>query len=46
MRILPRYATARQRVNSFYDLGPWIMAIVGGPLVAFLYGAVTGRKNA
>ncbi|WP_026535733.1 GlsB/YeaQ/YmgE family stress response membrane protein [Arthrobacter sp. H14] len=35
-----------QGVSSFFDLGSWIMAIVGGLLVAFVYGAVTGRKNA
>ncbi len=35
-----------QGVNAFFDLGSWIMAIVGGLVVAFIYGAVTGRKKA
>jgi uncharacterized membrane protein YeaQ/YmgE (transglycosylase-associated protein family) len=30
---------------AFFDLGTWILAIVGGLLVAGIYGAVTGRKR-
>ena len=28
---------------AFFDLGTWILAIVGGLVVAGIYGAVTGR---
>lgn len=30
---------------GFFDLGTWILSIVGGLLVAGVYGAVTGRKR-
>ena len=32
-------------VEAFFDLGTWILAIVGGLLVAGIYGAVTGRNR-
>ncbi|WP_461174961.1 GlsB/YeaQ/YmgE family stress response membrane protein [Arthrobacter sp. Z1-9] len=28
---------------AFFDLGTWILAIVGGLVVAGIYGAITGR---
>ncbi|MDQ0801726.1 GlsB/YeaQ/YmgE family stress response membrane protein [Pseudarthrobacter sp. NPDC058196] len=31
---------------GFFDLGTWILAIVGGLLVAGIYGFVTGRGKA
>ncbi|MET4590265.1 GlsB/YeaQ/YmgE family stress response membrane protein [Arthrobacter sp. 754] len=32
-------------VESFFDLGTWILAIVGGLLVAGIYGAIAGRSK-
>ncbi|WP_426766680.1 GlsB/YeaQ/YmgE family stress response membrane protein [Pseudarthrobacter sp. 1G09] len=31
---------------GFFDLGTWILAIVGGLVVAGIYGAITGRGKA
>ena len=31
---------------AFFDLGTWILAIVGGLVVAGIYGAITGRGKA
>ncbi|MHC6231356.1 GlsB/YeaQ/YmgE family stress response membrane protein [Pseudarthrobacter sp. AG30] len=31
---------------GFFDLGTWILAIVGGLIVAGIYGFVTGRGKA
>jgi uncharacterized membrane protein YeaQ/YmgE (transglycosylase-associated protein family) len=30
---------------AFFDLGTWILAIIGGLLVAGIYGAITGRSK-
>lgn len=30
---------------AFFDIGTWLLAIVGGLLVAGIYGAVTGRNR-
>ena len=30
---------------EFFDLGTWILAIVGGLVVAGIYGAITGRNR-
>lgn len=30
---------------AFFDLGTWLLAIVGGLLVAGIYGAITGRNR-
>jgi hypothetical protein len=30
---------------EFWNLGSWILAIVGGLVVAGIYGAVTGRRR-
>jgi uncharacterized membrane protein YeaQ/YmgE (transglycosylase-associated protein family) len=30
---------------AFFDLGTWILAIVGGLVVASVYGAITGRSK-
>ncbi len=30
---------------KFWNLGSWILAIVGGLVVAGVYGAITGRKK-
>ena len=32
-------------IDSFWDLGTWITAIVGALIVLFIWGAVTGRKR-
>ena len=32
-------------IDSFWDLGTWITAIVGALIVLFLYGLITGRKS-
>ena len=31
--------------ESFFDLGTWISAIVGGVIVAFIWQAITGRRG-
>ena len=31
---------------AFFDVGTWILAIVGGLVVAGIYGAITGRGKA
>jgi uncharacterized membrane protein YeaQ/YmgE (transglycosylase-associated protein family) len=30
---------------GFFDIGTWILAIVGGLVVAGVYGAITGRSK-
>jgi uncharacterized membrane protein YeaQ/YmgE (transglycosylase-associated protein family) len=30
---------------AFFDLGTWILAIIGGLVVAGVYGAITGRNR-
>ena len=30
---------------AFFDLGTWILAIIGGLVVAGIYGAITGRNR-
>ena len=30
---------------EFWNLGSWLLAIVGGLVVALAYGAITGRKK-
>lgn len=32
--------------ESFFDLGTWIFAIIGGVIVAFIWQAITGRRGA
>ena len=31
---------------AFFDVGTWVLAIVGGLVVAGIYGAITGRGKA
>lgn len=31
---------------AFFDVGTWILAIIGGLVVAGIYGAITGRGKA
>ncbi|MGG5172202.1 GlsB/YeaQ/YmgE family stress response membrane protein [Pseudarthrobacter sp. J1738] len=33
-------------IQGFFHLGTWIFAIIGGLVVAGVYGAVTGRNKA
>jgi len=32
-------------VEGFFDLGTWILAIIGGLIVAGIYGMITGRSH-
>jgi uncharacterized membrane protein YeaQ/YmgE (transglycosylase-associated protein family) len=32
-------------INGFFHLGTWIFAIIGGLVVAGIYGAITGRNR-
>ncbi|MDO5635408.1 MAG: GlsB/YeaQ/YmgE family stress response membrane protein [Micrococcus sp.] len=32
--------------ESFFSLGTWIFAILGGVIVAFIWQAITGRRGA
>lgn len=32
-------------IDSFWDLGTWITAIVGALIVLFIWGLITGRKG-
>ncbi len=32
-------------INGFFNIGTWIFAIIGGLVVAGIYGAVTGRRR-
>lgn len=32
-------------IQGFFHLGTWIFAIIGGLVVALIYGAVTGRNR-
>ncbi|WP_168915811.1 GlsB/YeaQ/YmgE family stress response membrane protein [Microcella flavibacter] len=33
-------------IESFFDIGTWLVAIGGALIVLVIYGAVTGRKRA
>ncbi|UCR88471.1 GlsB/YeaQ/YmgE family stress response membrane protein [Mycetocola spongiae] len=34
------------KVDAFWDLGSWVLAIVGSIVVLAIFGAITGRKKA
>ncbi|RLP73198.1 GlsB/YeaQ/YmgE family stress response membrane protein [Mycetocola tolaasinivorans] len=34
------------KIESFWNLGSWALAIVGSIVVLLIYGAITGRKKA
>ncbi|MCS4277878.1 MULTISPECIES: GlsB/YeaQ/YmgE family stress response membrane protein [Mycetocola] len=34
------------KIDAFWDLGSWALAIVGSIVVLLIYGAITGRKKA
>lgn len=34
------------KIESFWNLGSWVLAILGSIVVLLIYGAITGRKKA
>jgi uncharacterized membrane protein YeaQ/YmgE (transglycosylase-associated protein family) len=32
-------------IDGFFDLGSWVLAIVGALIVLVIYGAIVGRKS-